>query len=60
MVLITNRAQNVLVLCLFSVIYLALDQTKFFPKYFPESFEPPMSAAQITEGDLYGTCAPIE
>ena len=45
---------------LFASVFLVLDRTDFFPKQFPRSFAPLKSAAQITEGDLFGTCAPIE
>ena len=41
-------------------LYLLIDRSDFFIKQFPQSFDPPKSAAQIVKGDLYGTCAPIE
>ena len=49
-----------LVVALFASIYLAIDRSNLLIKFFPASFDPPKSAAQMTEGDLYGTCAPIE
>ena len=58
--LLKTKLQNVLVLTLFAFTYLMLDRTDFLPRTFPRSFNPPKSAAQITQGDLYGTCAPIE
>ena len=44
----------------FMGLYLLMDRSDFFVRVFPESFDPPKSAVHIVQGDLYGTCAPIE
>jgi len=43
--LLKTKLQNVLVVSLFAFIYLVLDRTEFFPRYFPSSFDTPKSAA---------------
>ena len=58
--LLNSAFKNVSFLVLFAGIFLYLDRTNFFQKNFPASFDPPMSAAQMTEGDVYGICAPME
>ena len=58
--LLKTKLQTVLALSAFTAAYLIIDRTDFFIKTFPKNFDPPHSAANIIEGDVYGTCAPIE
>jgi ERO1-like protein alpha len=52
--------QNVLIIASFAFLYWIADRADFLEQKWPEKFVATRSSVHLTEGDLYGTCAPIE
>ena len=55
-----NQFQNVAIVSCFVFLFMLCQQSTFLEERYPQQFAATHSYARLNEGDLYGTCAPIE
>jgi len=58
--LLDTSTKKLIAMVIFGILYTQLSESDFWEQRFPEFFTVTKSYAQMTSGDVYGICAPIE